>query len=148
MSQVRCNRFCSNYQGVTVWFSSSYLWTMQYGKITNFYAISKNMIFKKIICWSTLGLHYNQRELLLNMFVRSFFTLVKKMKLCILTWTWWTQVFLWFPQKQNASTIEVHSIYNAHAIFCIINAVSWTARLNSTFKMTLDKSYNASLTLK
>ena len=43
ISQVWCNRLCSNHQRITVWFSSSYLWTMQWGKIRNSYVISKNM---------------------------------------------------------------------------------------------------------
>ena len=37
---------------------------------------------------------------------------------------------------------------NAHAIFFIINTVPSNARLNPNFKMTIDKSHNASLTLK
>ena len=37
---------------------------------------------------------------------------------------------------------------NAHATFCITNTVPSNARLNPNFKMTLDKSHNANLTLK
>ena len=43
---------------------------------------------------------------------------------------------------------QVDDKFNAHAIFSIINTVPSNARLNPSFKMTLDKSHNASLTLK
>ena len=37
---------------------------------------------------------------------------------------------------------------NAQTIFCITNTVQPNASLDPNFKMTLDKSHNASLTLK
>ena len=49
------------------------------------------------------------------MFVRSYSTLAKKTKLCILTWTWWSQFFD-FHEKRK----QVHGKFSLHDIFCII----------------------------
>ena len=66
------------------------------------------------ICWSILGPHYKQPELMMNMFVRSYSTLAKKKKLCILTWTWRSQFFD-FHEKRK----QVHGKFSVHDIFCI-----------------------------
>ena len=48
------------------------------------------------------------------MFVRSYSTLAKKTKLCILNWTWWSQFFD-FHEKRK----QVHGKFSVHDFFCI-----------------------------
>ena len=56
-------------------------------------------------------LRSKQTKLLIDMFVRSYSTLVKAMELCILTWTWWTHFFD-FHEKRK----KVNDKFNTHAV--------------------------------
>ena len=86
--------------------------------------------FLFFICWSILGPHYKQPELLVNMFVRFYSTLVKKTKLCILTITWWSQFFD-FHEKRK----QVHGKYSVHDIFfCITIYRSTNCTCKSKFQ--------------
>ena len=81
------------------------------------------------ICWSILGPRYKQPELLVNMFVRFYSTLVKKTKLCILTLTWWSQFFDFHKKRK-----QVHGKYSVHDIFCITIYRSTNCTCKSKFQ--------------
>ena len=65
----------------------------------------------------------------MNMFVRFYSTLVKKTKLWILTWTWWSQFFD-FHEKRK----QLHGKYSVHYIFCITIYRSTNCTCKSKFQ--------------
>ena len=65
----------------------------------------------------------------MNMFVRFYSTLVKKTKLCILTWTWWSHFFD-FHEKRK----QVHGKYSVHDTFCITIYRSTNCTCKSKFQ--------------
>ena len=68
----------------------------------------------------------------MNMFVRFYSTLVKKTKLCILTWTWWSHFFDFHEIRKQVH--HVHGKYSVHDIFCITIYRSTNCTCKSKFQ--------------
>ena len=81
-------------------------------KIINSYVISKNMIFFSF-AGRFLGLTINNLSYWWICLSGPIPHLLKT-KLCILTWTWWSQFFD-FHEKRK----QVHGKFSVHDIFCI-----------------------------
>ena len=125
VSQVWCNRFCSNHQRITVWYSSSL--SEQCNEENNQLLRDQQKYAFSLFAVQILGFTKKQPELLVNMFVRSYSTLVKKMELCIATWTWWTHFFISTKKESKYMTTSMHMLFSVSPF-----TVPSNARLNKS----------------